>query len=170
MTDIPAGMHQLRFNYLKPDHAGNLAVDDMSVETGDITTRILSGYDATPTGNTTSMQVTGLPADAIEISYYVVARKADGTMSLPSDPAHVKLGENSGIDDILTAGTDSRVTVADGMIHIDAPVGTHVAVTDLSGRVIATATVGEGGSARIAAATGFAIVRVGSDTHKVIVK
>lgn len=170
VTDIPAGMHQLRFNYLKPDHAGNLAVDDMSVETGDITTRILSGYDATPTGNTTSMQVTGLPADAIEISYYVVARKADGTMSLPSDPAHVKLGENSGIDDILTAGTDSRVTVADGMIHIDAPVGTHVAVTDLSGRVIATATVGEGGSARIAAATGFAIVRVGSDTHKVIVK
>ncbi|MDO4320508.1 MAG: M6 family metalloprotease domain-containing protein [Bacteroidales bacterium] len=169
--NIPAGMHQLKLTYYKPDHAGNVAIDNLSVETGHIIEGVLDGYNAVSTGNATSMRVSGLPADAVSASYQIVARKADGTLSLVSDKAYVDLKANSGIGDIIASDDKALgISIADGIVTVSGRAGTDVIVADLSGRIIATAVIEADGTARIAVPTGFAIVRAGSHSDKIFVK
>lgn len=170
VSGIASGMHQARLSYYKPEHAGNVAIDDMSIETGNITEDIFGAYDAKSVGNTTSARITGLPADAISATYQIIARKADGTMSLASDKAIVDLSASSGISDIVMPGNDASATAADGMITVTAEPGTQVTVSDLSGRIIAVSTVGAAGTAKIAVPTGFVIVRAGDYTDKLFIR
>lgn len=159
---IPAGIKQIKIVFNKIG-SGNMALDDLSLTTGGQQATVLEGYNARSVGNVTSHVVGGLPAGSTQFRYSVVAVNAAGVKTLESDPMFVNL-TNTGCTDIEIA--DGSVTIANGAIVVVADADAAVAVSDLSGRTVAS-TVGSG---NIAVAPGFYIVTVGRVAHKVHVK
>ena len=166
--EIPAGVRRLRFIYNKS--IGNIAVDDVRISFGDSGYVTLAGYDMLEVGDVTSYRVDRLRDDASLYTYSVCAVDANGRCSAWSDSQTVSLDGNAGIDDIIT-DTYAGVTV-DGLdVRYSGKCGERMALSDICGRIVASAVAGSDGSAVITApGRGLFVLSVGGKATKIIIR
>lgn len=100
ITEIPEGVHQVRFVYHRYGN-GKLAIDDIEIVIAGVAKEIIGNYSDLAVGNVCSYDVTGLPEDKSSFVYTIQARDRDGRKSLVSAPQHVNLdlGKTVLIDD-----------------------------------------------------------------------
>jgi len=105
VTDIPAGIHAVKFLYTKS--AGNMALDDVVITTGAAET-VLPGYDGVSTSGATSMRVNA--AEGINTYRYYVVATDDTSRSSRSQTVTVDLA-SQGVGDITAADDDDAPAV-----------------------------------------------------------
>ncbi len=160
-TEIPDGMHQIRFVYHKS--SGNVALDDVTVTTS---SRSFSKIiDRREVGNVQSCTV-GVPADATLLRFYVEGIDAKGRYSLPSNTVMIDMV--SGIESIAT--NDSLTTDGLTLTYTGQP-GSTVTVYTITGIKVSGTITDAAGTARIdMPSAGLYIVVTPSGTHKVIIR
>ena len=99
--------YQVKFAFTKI--SGNIALDDIVVDTSTDGAKVLADYNAVSTGGATSMRVDKLVAGNPRYSYSVVAVNADNKKSPASNSVTVDL-TTAGIGDII-ADSDADVPV-----------------------------------------------------------
>ena len=163
-ADVPAGMHQLRFVYTKPQAGGNVGIDNVAVTT---TARTFSKLiDRRDMGQALTYTV-DIPAQATAMRFFVEGVDAAGRYSRPSNTVTVDL--LSGIDNIASANVGIRVDGRD--IVYRGAAGGSMSVVNLAGMVVATVAADASGEAVASVNTpGVYIVATPEGSAKVTVK
>lgn len=165
-TDVPDGTSAARISFKRTSTSGSCYIDDIAVEHGaSIERSPMGAYTEASAGASTSMLVEGLEAGRT-YSYTVQATDGERRSKVSREIFVTTGGGNSGIDNVLPAGC--RIETTGGSIAVSGIASdTTVAVFDLAGRTIATAT----GNCTVAvSAAGIYLVRVGSATVKCAVR
>lgn len=162
-TRIKTGARAVRFIYTKS--GGNVGLDDITVNCGASSSRVVEGYDGLNVGNVTGYTVTGLP-EANSYTYRVVAVCANGRSKASNPVTYVP---SAGVDDIVADSADGdRITVNGLTVSVTTAAG-RVDVYDMSGRHIATARPTGDTAVLSLPREGLYLVR-GTGTSKVVVK
>ncbi len=150
VSDIPAGMHQVRIVYYKPNN-GNVAIDDVYVTLGGNALAYHADYNAKSVGNVLShtVEVAASRAaadddDAPSMFYSLYAMNAKGEKSYSSPLTEVKLSGGN-VTEVIVVPVDSDTEMPE--------------LYDLGGRRIADRP-----------AAGIYLLRQGSKVTKVLVK
>lgn len=144
LSDIPAGIRQIRITYFKPGN-GNMALDDCVISTGGTDERVFDKYNRYPVGNTTEHVVHYDEATRPLSFVYTVTARNNQTLASSLESDRVAVLDPAGTDDI----------VADGITDADTP----AEIYTLQGvRVYGSP------------APGIYISRTGSKVQKIIVK
>ncbi|MDE6310375.1 MAG: M6 family metalloprotease domain-containing protein [Muribaculaceae bacterium] len=101
--DIPAGTERVRLVYEKI--GGNLAIDDLRLETKHVAEILLETYDRKDVGFCDSYRVDLSAPIAKTYTYFIHALDAEGQCSAVSNKGLVNVPEGSGIDAPLASGT-----------------------------------------------------------------
>ena len=162
-ADVPAGMHQLRFVYTKPQAGGNVGIDNVAVTT---TARTFSKLiDRRDMGQALTYTV-DIPAQATAMRFFVEGVDAAGRYSRPSNTVTVDL-----LSSINIASANVGVSVYGRDIVYRGAAGGSVAVVNLAGIVVATAATNASGEAVASVNTpGVYIVVTPEGSAKVTVK
>ena len=140
-VDVPAGMHQLRFSYIKPAGGGNVGFDNVAVSTVARTYSKL--HDRLDVGDVQNYSV-DVPAGSTAVRFYVEGVDATGRYSLPSETLTVDM--LSGVND---ATVKNDISVDGGNVIYRGVSGDRIALVNLSGITVASATAGHDGMASI---------------------
>ena len=101
--DFPAGTERVRLVYEKI--GGNLAIDDLRLETKHVAEILLETYDRKDVGFCDSHRVDLSAPIAKTYTYFIHALDAEGQCSAVSNKGLVRVPEGSGIDAPLASGT-----------------------------------------------------------------
>lgn len=168
IEEIPEGVKQVRFSYKQS--LGTIALDDVIVRTagGGFTT--LPGYSLLSVGNVCSHKVDQL-LDGVDVyTYKVCAVDVNGRQSEWSEEYTVNMSSNAGIADAVGESA-VKVSVDGDVVRFNGNVAGRIALSDLSGRVVATASVEADGSAEVnAPGKGLYILATPAGTHKIYVQ
>ncbi|MBD5186398.1 MAG: M6 family metalloprotease domain-containing protein [Bacteroidales bacterium] len=180
VTDIPAGVNQLRFTFTRSDEAASLALDDVNVMWGGEYVNVPTGYVDHLTGNVTEYAVdlsafNATPAMAAAVRagqetttffYTVKGVKADNTVSRPSAEKSVELEINTAAIETIgaAAASDLKVSVSGHTLLISGAAGA-VTVANAAGSAVVTEA-----SSFTVPAGGVYIVTDGLTARKVVVK
>lgn len=140
-TEIPKGMHQLRFIYNK--NVGNAGIDDVVVTT--LSRKYDTIMERVNVGDVLSYKL-DIPAGVSSLRFFVEGINADKQYSAPSDIANVVPG-TSGIDDIATG---AALHISGSAVTYQGESGRVMTAFSLTGITIATAVSDAGGTASIA--------------------
>lgn len=156
----------IKFTYTKDK--GNLALDDIKITSGDgLTINYVSGYEALNVGNISSRVVSGLEE---ETEYYYTVTASDGTYtSKISNEISVVTNNATGIDE-NTINSSIQIDNEDIIINSNSP--TNLAVYNITGQLLLSQTMHQG-ELRLAKAnfhSGVYFVKIGNDTHKILIK
>ncbi len=108
-TDLPAGIHCIRFIYENDSNIGYFALDDVKVTYNGGGFVTLPDYRLRSVGAVTSHRVENLPEGVNSFVYTVYAVDHNGRRSAPSNEQIVNLDSNAGIDDVVVDGADAPV-------------------------------------------------------------
>lgn len=167
VDDIPEGIRALRFTYSKS--VGNIGIDDVCIRLFGAGYRDIESYTMLNVGTATSYKVDALPANATHYRFRVCSVDVNGRNSDWSQEQVVDLGSNAGIDDITA---DGELTFGiDGLtVTCSSTVGSRIALLDLTGRTVDSATVSAGDTTLHAPAPGLYILSLGGHAVKVMLQ
>ena len=164
---LPEGMKQVRITYNKS--VGNTALDDLTIRFYHPTT-VLEGYDGLDVGDVTSYAVVNLPEDVKKFAYKVRAFDSDGSCTSWSEEQIVDMDAAAGIHDII-AGNKGAVKVEGRRIIWQGSRNASVTLADLCGRVVASTSSDDSGTADISApGSGLYLLITPDGTTKLVVK
>lgn len=167
-TYFDRNYYAIRFTYLK-NGSGNLALDDVTIESGGIRKEMLPDYDGIPAGNVSSSPVEGLEP---ETEYYYAVQATDGELlSKLSNEIQVTTPtkENSigcrqlTADDLRINSTGNRVTIENKTYG-----NLEVRIYTPLGECVASRSIGEGTSTIYLNAGQVYILKIGSFTYKIV--
>ena len=169
--ELPVGTRAVRITSVKNRLMPTLFnLDDIALKGGQGSVEVpVDGLTGIRTGNTTSYAVNGVEPGTTYF-YTVKAVNADSKTSLESNKISVDLSQGSGISRPGVDGEAVVVTVSGNVVNVGNIVpGTHVAVADISGRVIYSAVASDNVEVTIPA-TGVYIVKAGTTVRKVVIR
>lgn len=147
---------------------GSIAIDDIKIgHSGNLEDLPLEGFKDIDMGNTNSFNVTGLPAK-IKCAYDILAHNDEFT-SRTSNRIHLTLG----ISGVGKTDATKGITcyAANGKINITtSEPSTHIAIYDSTGRLIANTNQPQGLKQYDTGIRGLAIVVVGEQAFKLIIR
>ncbi|MDE5594132.1 MAG: T9SS type A sorting domain-containing protein, partial [Muribaculaceae bacterium] len=164
---LPDGLRQVRFTYKKT--SGNSALDDIKIRFYH-PVPVIEGYDGLDVGDVTSYAVVNLPEDVKKFAYKVRAFDSDGSCSSWSEEQIVDMDAAAGIHDII-AGNKGAVKVEGRRIIWQGSRNASVTLADLCGRVVASTSSDDSGTADISApGSGLYLLITPDGTTKLVVK
>ncbi|MDE6368663.1 MAG: M6 family metalloprotease domain-containing protein, partial [Muribaculaceae bacterium] len=168
LDELPGGIKQVRLSYKQS--LGNVAIDDVIVRvaSGGFTT--LPGYSLLSVGNVCNHKVDQLMENVDIYTYKVCAVDINGRQSEWSEEYSINMSDNAGIADVV-GGNSAEVSVDGYLVSVKGFAAGKIALSDLSGRVVAIAVVdAEGNASLTAPSKGVYILATPSGTHKIYVQ
>lgn len=168
--EFPEGTDAVRIILDDPTGLAAIYVDDIEAVTSKgITVSTLEDYDNMPTGNSTSLEVSGLEGAAHY--HYTVKAVKENEVSMDSKPIHVLTSVPSGVEEITTADDELSILIYGTHVKIRAGADTQVAIYDVNGMTVATTVTDNDGHAAIELPSrGIFIVKAGMHVCKVAIR
>lgn len=168
ITSFPANSRKIRIVYNKK-RSGNLAIDDVRLSWGgDDVVAFVEPYRDFSVGNVLSYGVGNLTP---ETSYYYTVQAASGTeRSLPSREGSFVTTVSSGIPAVTGDDVRLNVAVSGLMLTVTSAPGSHIVVTDVAGRTVASVLSKGDNMSLLLPAPDLYIVRGEAEAVKIIVR
>lgn len=166
---IPDGTRQLRFTYLQSGKTA-LALDDIEIEIGGVSRKILESYNELNVGNEVSFLVENLPADKTGFYYKVTAVSSSDERTLPSLEQYVE--HSMSAVDVITSDLTERSVSSDsnGNVYCYGQNGDKVEIYTIDGKKILSSTIENENSLMLPIhKNGFFIVRIGNSPFKIFI-
>ncbi len=143
---------------------GNLSIDDVSVTYGgEISTPITGSPFAVSGGGTNTYEVTGLTP---MVQYYYTVKAKNGSFeSAASNEVSAMIDMGTGVNNTAAL---SGISVQNGNLKVSATAGTLIEVYNIAGQKIVSQTAKEGVNTIAIAQRGAMIVKIGTETVKVV--
>ena len=167
-SELPEECTAVKFVYTK--NSGNLALDDIKITCGDAIVNYVSGYEALNVGNTRSYVVNGLEENTQY--YYTVFASNDAYSSKISNEIGVKTNNEEPPSAIFENSNDSGIWVDNENLVIKSNSVDGVAIYNVAGQLVLSRTITQKEFLlpKSMFVSGMYFVKLGSETHKVLIK
>lgn len=166
---IPGGTRQLRFTYLQSGKAA-LALDDIEIEIGGVSRKLLESYDDLNVGNVSSFLVDNLPADETGFYYKVTAVSSSHERTLPSLEQYVECSKSN--VDLITSDLIKRSVspAPNGNVYCFGQNGDKVEIYSIDGQMILSSIIENGNRLILPIHNkGLFIIRIGNSSFKIFI-